>query len=81
MLVDKILNYMATYPHVGKMIKLQLKAQGRSAVWLAAQLNYGTDNIYKILQRDHLSTDVLWKVCGVLDHDFFKEISQCISGE
>ena len=63
------------------MIKAELKNQGRSAVWLATRLNYGTDNVYKIFQRDHLATDVLWKISEVLDHDFFREISEYISNK
>jgi len=66
---------MSEYPHIGKMIKTELKRQGRSAVWLATQLNYGADNVYKIFQRDHLATDILWKISEVLDHDFFKDLS------
>ncbi len=71
---------MSEYPHIGKIIKAELKQQGRSAVWLASRLNYGTDNVYKIFQRNHLATDVLWKISEVLNHDFFKDVSDCFTG-
>lgn len=71
---------MSEYPHIGKIIKAELKQQGRSAVWLASRLNYGTDNVYKIFQRNHLATDVLWKISEVLNHDFFKDVSDSFAG-
>jgi len=72
---------MSEYPHIGKMIKAELKRQGRSAVWLATQLNYGADNVYKIFQRNHLATDVLWKISEVLNHNFFSDLSGSFEDE
>ena len=62
-------------PHIGKIIKAELVRQGRTITWLADEMNYSRQNIYKIFSRKWIHTDLLLKVSDILDHDFFKYFS------
>ena len=59
-------------PHIGKLIKAELIEQGRSITWLAKQLGCSRQNAYKIFNRKWIYTDLLLKICDILDYDFFK---------
>jgi hypothetical protein len=72
-------NRMAKEPHIGHLIKMELRNQGRSITWLAKQLNFSRQNIYKILNRNWIYTDLLLKICDLLDYDFFKAYSDYIN--
>ena len=63
-------------PHIGKIIKTALAEQGRSITWLAKQLGCSRQNAYKILNRKWIYTDLLLKICDILDYDFFKCFSE-----
>jgi DNA-binding Xre family transcriptional regulator len=63
-------------PHIGKLIKAALVEQGRSITWLAKQLGCSRQNAYKILNRKWIYTDLLLKICDILDYDFFKCFSE-----
>lgn len=63
-------------PHIGKLIKAALVEQGRTITWLAKQLGYSRQNAYKILNRKWIYTDLLLKICDILDYDFFKCFSE-----
>jgi len=58
--------------HIGKLIKAELARQGRTITWLAAQLGCSRQNAYKIFNRKWIYTDLLLKICDILDYDFFK---------
>ena len=62
--------------HLGNMIKRELKAQGRSVSWLARTIKMERSSIYKIFERNSLDVALLIKISIVMDHDFFKDISQ-----
>ena len=62
--------------NVGKEIELELKRQGRTAKWLAAQIPCERTNIYKIFKRHDLDTDLLQRLCVILHHDFFDDLSK-----
>jgi|GEM_PF-1229079 len=72
-------NRMAKEPHIGHLIKLELRNQGRSITWLANKLNFSRQNVYKILNRNWIYTDLLLKICDLLDYDFFKVYSDYIN--
>jgi len=59
-------------PHIGKLIKAELARQGRSITWLAKQLGCSRQNAYKIFNRKWIYTDLLLRICDILDYDFFK---------
>jgi len=65
---------------IGKRIKEVLDKQGRSASWLAEQIPCERSNIYSIFHRRSVSTDLLFAISSVLNHDFFKEISEELQG-
>ena len=59
-------------PHIGNLIKEELSRQGRTITWLARQLGFSRQNAYKIFNRRWIYTDLLLKICDLLDYDFFK---------
>ena len=65
-------NAMQEEPHIGNLIKDELNRQGRSTTWLAKQLGFSRQNAYKIFNRKWIYTDLLLKICDLLDYDFFK---------
>ena len=65
-------NAMQEEPHIGNLIKDELARQGRSITWLAKQLGFSRQNAYKIFNRPWIYTDLLLKICDLLDHDFFQ---------
>ena len=62
-------------PHAGKMIKAELKRQGRTITWLAQQFGYTRENMYKTLSRSWLRTEHLLKISVIMDCDFFQYYS------
>ncbi len=67
--------------NVGLRIRQVLKAQGRTARWLAEQIPCERTNVYKIFKRKDLDTKLLQRLCVLLDYDFFKELSKETFGE
>lgn len=63
-------------PHIGNLIKAELARQGRSITWLAQQLNYSRQYVYKLFRRPWIYTDLLLKISDLLDYDFFKCFSE-----
>ena len=61
--------------HLGSMIKRELKAQGRTVVWLARTINMERTSIYKIFERNSLDVVLLVRISLVMNHDFFQDIS------
>lgn len=64
--------------HLGTMIKKELKAQGRSVSWLARTIHMERTSIYKIFDRDSVDICLLIRISIVMNHDFFKDISNKI---
>jgi len=67
---------MEEEPHIGHLIKEELHRQGRSITWLAEQLGCSRQNAYKLFRRKWIYTDLLLKICDILDYDFFKSFSE-----
>lgn len=65
--------------HIGKIVHQELKTQRRSVAWLAEQLHTDRSNTYKILKRQFIDTELLFRLCSVLNVDFFAIISTSIS--
>jgi hypothetical protein len=61
--------------HLGRLLKQELVRQGRTAVWLAKQVNCTPENIYKAFRAQWLTMPLLFKISRVLEHDFFKDCS------
>ena len=67
---------MQEAPHIGHLIKEELARQGRTVTWLAAKLNYSRQNIYYLFKSQWIASDILLKVCDILDCNFFKVYSE-----
>lgn len=61
--------------HLGRLIKSELARQGRTAVWLAKQVDCTPENIYKVFRTPWPTMHLLYKISKALDHDFFKDVS------
>ncbi len=62
--------------HVGQRIMTVLKEKGRSIAWFAERMNSDRSNMYKILARPHLNSEFILRASRILNHDFFKDISE-----
>ncbi len=62
--------------HIGKLIKEELEKQGRSKVWLAAQINRTEPTCYNIFKSATIDTGILKIISKALDRDFFQDLSQ-----
>lgn len=65
--------------HVGSLVRTELLRQQKSVSWLAEQLGIQRPNCYRILNAQSLQSELLCRLCRVMQHDFFLEISQQIS--
>lgn len=61
--------------HIGSSIRAELSRQRKSMVWLADQLGTARPNVYRIVRASSLQTDSLFRICRILDYDFFAEYS------
>ncbi|MBD5189617.1 MAG: XRE family transcriptional regulator [Bacteroidales bacterium] len=46
--------------------------------WFATQLNCDRRNVYDIFLRQSIDTELLWRISVILNHDFFKDISNSL---
>ena len=46
--------------------------------WFAAQLHCDRRNVYRIFQKDNIDIHLLARIGHILDHDFFKDLSDKI---
>lgn len=60
--------------HVGNLVHLELKKQGRSVVWLASQIPCTTNNLHKILRKQSVDIALLWRISVILEHNFFLDL-------
>ena len=61
--------------HIGCRIREVLQKQGQNACWLAVRIPCERSNVYNIFKRDSIGVDLLYRISVILDHDFFKEMS------
>lgn len=57
--------------HIGKIIKEEVKRQGRSVKWLSEKLYCDRSNIYDIFKRRSIDTSLLKRLSELLGIDFF----------
>jgi len=60
--------------HIGSLIGSELKRQRRPAAWLAQEICCDRTNVYKILRKGSIDTELLCRISVALDHDFFAEL-------
>lgn len=61
--------------HIGQRIKEVLEQRHKPVTWLAREINCERTNVYNIFARQDINTGLLAKIGGILDHNFFKELS------
>ncbi len=69
-------NFNATIMHIGNCIRKRLKETGRTVSWFAAQICCTRTHAYKIFRKENIDTELLERICRVLEHDFFEDISR-----
>ena len=58
--------------HAGRLIEQMLHEQGKTVTWFASQLCCTRTNVYKIVRKSNLDTELLWRVSCILEHDLFQ---------
>ncbi len=61
--------------NIGSLIKEEFERQGHSIGWLSRQLACDRSNVYRLFQRESIDTLTLKRLCRILDHDFFNDLS------
>jgi len=62
--------------HIGQRIKEIMEQRHCSVVSVARQLSCERTNVYNIFERKDINTQLLRQFCLILEHDFFKELSE-----
>ena len=58
--------------HIGQLIREQLKADQRSASWLAREIGCSRNHVYKIFNRPSLDADLILKISFAMNFNFFQ---------
>lgn len=61
--------------YIGERIKAEMVAKERGVSWLADKLGCSRMAVYRILERNSIDTLLLHRIGKVLNHDFFRELS------
>jgi len=61
--------------HIGILIREEFDRQRHSIGWLARQLACDRSNVYRLFQRESIDTATLKRLCKILNHDFFHDLS------
>lgn len=61
--------------HIGTIIQEELHNQHRSISWLAQMICTDRTNVYRILKKQNLDTELLKRISIALNHDFFQYFS------
>ncbi len=64
--------------HVGKLIKDTVSTKGMTIVSFAQELSCTRANVYKIFNKSSIDTGLLARICRILNHDFFKDLSESL---
>lgn len=58
--------------HIGQLIREQLKADQRSASWLAREIGCSHNHVYKVFQMPSLDADLILKISIAMNFNFFR---------
>ena len=61
--------------HIGKEIQKIIASKGMTVVSFARSVPTSRENVYRIFKKDNIDIKLLQRICIVLNHDFFKDIS------
>lgn len=70
--------FYCTMIHIGELIEKELHRQERSVTWFANKLCCDRTNVYKIFKKQSIDTELLLRISGILNCDFFKYYSQAL---
>ena len=68
-------------PHIGHLIKLELARQERTVAWLARKLHCSRQNVYHLFESQWINTEMLSRLCDIMDCNFFKAYSDYWEGK
>lgn len=71
---------MALDIHIGRMVRDELKRQGRSVAWLAKQLPTNRTNAYDMLKRSNIDPETLMRISELLQCNFFVKLAEEAEG-
>lgn len=63
---------------IGKIIEEELRRQKLSVTWLSRKIHCDRRNVYDIFERTSIDTELLYRICQVLNVDFFAYYSQSL---
>lgn len=66
---------------LGDIIRQKIREDGRTAQAICDELGMSRGNLDKIYHKESLNSDLLAKLCGVLDYDFFRHVNPFRRGE
>lgn len=64
---------------IGLLIKEELEAQERGVAWFSRKIHLDRSNVYRLFQKSSVDTELLRRICIVLEKDFFAIYSQSLS--
>ena len=70
---------MYTELHIGFEVIKELRRQKRSVSWLAEEIGCDNSNLGKQLNKQHLSSELMFRISSALGKDFFKLFSETLS--
>jgi DNA-binding Xre family transcriptional regulator len=66
---------------LGPLIEKILAERGMSKADFGRRINCSRQNVSLILKKEHLDTQLLWKICDVIDTDLFGLMSQTFDAD
>ncbi len=58
--------------HIGQLIHEQLRKDQRSVGWLAREIHYSRNHLYKVFRKPSLDTDLLLRISKAMQFNFFQ---------
>ncbi|MBR6930358.1 MAG: XRE family transcriptional regulator [Bacteroidales bacterium] len=58
--------------HIGQLIQAQLKADQRSASWLAREIGCSRNHLYKVFRKPSLEVELLLRISLAMNFNFFQ---------
>ena len=58
--------------HIGQLIQAQLKADQRSASWLAREIGCTRNHLYKVFRKPSLDGELLLSISLAMNFNFFQ---------
>ena len=69
---------MKTTPTIGEMIKVTFGESGMSMSEFAGKIHASCPDVYSLFKKDDISLKQLRLISEVLNHDFMKDLCDCL---